>query len=102
MAKFYTTTKEINGTTYTAQFNGISAALDAVDNSYVDGTGNTSLKKLAEYILENVIVEPKLTVDDFEDIDELNKVVKFGSDVMQGKFRKSESDESGAKSKGTK
>ena len=31
--KFYTVEKEINGKKYVAQFNGISAAIEAVDNS---------------------------------------------------------------------
>ncbi len=90
MAKFYTETKEIKGVKYTAQFNGLSAALNCFDNSYVEGSGNTSILKLAEYIFENVIVEPKgLSVDDFDNMNDLNEVVRFGSDVMQGKFRTS-------------
>ena len=65
MVNFYTTTKTINGKEYTAQFNGISAALQAVDNSYVDGTSNTSMVKLSKYLFENVIVDPKISIDDF-------------------------------------
>ena len=88
MAKHYTKTKVINGKEYKAQFNGISAALEAIDNSYVDGTGNTSMQKLSKYILENVIVEPKnLTPDDFDSIDEFSDVISFGREVMEGKFR---------------
>lgn len=88
MAKFYTAKKTIRGTEYTAQFNGISAYLSAVDNSYIDGSNNTSVMKMAEYILENVIVEPKgLTPDDFDSMDEFNEVVAFGREVMQGNFR---------------
>jgi hypothetical protein len=88
MAKIYTVKKEIGGVEYTAQFNGISAALKAVDESYIDGTNNTSTEKIVNYIFENVIVEPKgLTPDDFECMEDMNKVVKFGREVMQGNFR---------------
>ena len=88
MAKFYTVNKEINGVNYVCQFNGISAALKAVDDSYIEGTNNTSLEKLAKYLFENVIVEPKgLTVDDFESMEEFNEVVSFARQVMQGDFR---------------
>lgn len=88
MANFYSAKKTIRGKEYTAQFNGISAALDAVDNSYIDGSNNTSVAKLAKYIFENVIVEPKgLTPDDFDSMDEFNEVVTFGREVMQGNFR---------------
>lgn len=86
--KFYTVTKKINGTDYVAQFNGLSAAIRAVDQSYIDDTSNTSIEKMANYIFDNVIVEPKgLTIDDFDTLDELNAVVGFGREVMQGKFR---------------
>ena len=86
-SKFYTRKKEINGVEYTAQFNGLSESLAAIDRTYIDGTTTTSVVKMAEYILQNVIVEPKLTVDDFDDMETLNDVVAFGRDVMQGKFR---------------
>lgn len=65
MANFYTATKTINGKEYMAQFNGISAALKAVDDSYVENSNNTSIYKLAKYLFEHVIVEPKLKIDDF-------------------------------------
>ena len=100
MAKIYTAEKTINGVTYKAQFNGLSAALQAVDNSYIEGSSNTSTLKLAEYILGNVIVEPQgLTVDDFDSLDDFNAVIKFGSDVMHGKFRNA-ADKGTAKAKG--
>ena len=97
-SKFYTRTKEINGKSYTAQFNGLSAALNAIDGSYLNDSSNVSISKLSKYVLENVIVEPaNLTVDDFDDLDELNEVVRFGMEVMQGKFRNSPEDEKSAK-----
>ena len=86
--KFYSVTKEIKGVKYTAQFNGLSCALRAVDSSYIEGTNNTSIETLAKYIFENVIVEPKgLSIDDFDNLDDFNEVVGFGREVMQGKFR---------------
>ena len=85
---FYTVEKEINGVKYTAQFNGLSAAMEAIDNSYVEGTSNTSMKKLTEYVLKHVIVEPKgLTAEDFETLDDLSEVIAWGREVMQGNFR---------------
>ena len=88
MVKPYTVEKEINGKKYVAQFNGISAALNAVDSSYIDGTNTTSVSKLAKYLFEHVIVEPKgLAADDFDTMDEFNDVVAFAREVMQGNFR---------------
>lgn len=95
MANFYTVSKEINGKEYKAQFSGISAALKAVDESYIDGSNNTSIAKMAKYLFENIIVEPKgLTVDDFDSLEELNAVVEFGLKVMQGNFREEKVQES--------
>lgn len=86
--KFYTIEKKIGDTTYKAQFNGISAAIDAMDNSYIDGTTNISMSKMSKYILSNVIVEPKgLTPDDFDSMDEFSEVIGWGREVMQGNFR---------------
>lgn len=100
MANFYTAKKTIRGKEYTAQFNGISAALNAIDSSYIDGTNTTSTMKLSKYLLDNVIVEPKgLTADDFDSMDEFNEVITFAREVMQGEFR-NQKDESTAKAKG--
>lgn len=85
--KFYQVKKTINGVEYTAQFNGLSAAMRAADETYIDGTEITSVSKTADYILNNVIVDPKVTVDDFDTVDELNDVLAFGRGVMEGKFR---------------
>ena len=86
--KPYTKETTINGVKYIAQCNGLSAGLEALDDSYVDGTNNISMLKLGKYVLENVIVEPAgLTIDDFEDIDEFKEVVTWGQKVMLGKFR---------------
>ena len=94
-SKFYTVEKEINGTKYVAQFSGLSVAVRGVD-----GTTTTSTEKLGQYILDNVIVEPKgLTADSFDTMEEYNAVTTWGRDVMYGKFRK-ESNANGAKAKG--
>lgn len=99
MSKFYTVKKEINGKEYTAQFNGISAALKAVDDSYIEGSSNTSTVKMAEYLFKHVIVEPKgLSIDDFDSMDDFNEVTQFARKVMQGEFR--EENESTTKAEG--
>ena len=92
MAKnFYTVKQTINGKEYIAQFSGISTALKAVDESYIEGSSNTSTVKLAEYLFANIIVEPKnLSIDDFEDMDEFNEVIAFANKVMKGEFRDKE------------
>lgn len=98
--KFYTVEKEINGEKYVAQFNGLSAALKAMDESYIDGTTTLSTYKLAAYIFKNVIVEPKnLDIDDFGTIEEFNEVVTWAQDVMQGNFRSTTEQDKG-KAKG--
>ena len=65
MSKFYTVTEEINGRKIVAQFSGISTGLNATDKCTVDGTNNVSMVKLAEYLFEYVVVEPKLSIKDF-------------------------------------
>lgn len=90
---FYTVEKEINGVKYTAQFNGISAALEAQDSFYMENSGNISNLKLAKYVLGHVIVDPKgLTPDDFKTVDELADVIAWGREVMVGDFRPEENE----------
>lgn len=85
---FYTVEKEINGKKYIAQFSGISTALKAADETYIEGTSNTSAEKMAAYLFEHIIVEPKgLTSDDFETMQDFNDVIAFARSVMQGDFR---------------
>ena len=92
MAKNYKITKVIDGKEYTAQFVGASTGYDALDASMNDN-GTRSERKYAEYILDNVIVEPKgLTIDDFEDFATANKVTAFGAEVMQGKLKPKKED----------
>ena len=92
MKKFTQVTKKINGTDYTAQFNGFGSRYDAVDRTYIDGTQTKSMRKIAEYLLENVLVTPKKTLDDFEDAKELDEVIAFLGEVNNGTFQE-ESDE---------
>lgn len=100
--KFYTVEKEINGTKYVAQFAGLSTALRSFDNSYIEGTNNTSTEKLAQYLFKYIIVEPKdLSIDDFEDMQTFNEVVSFARQVMSGEFRE-KANNGGAKEKSKK
>lgn len=92
--------KEIGGKIYKAQFNGVSAMLEATNEAGDDS------KKLVEYLFKNVLVEPK--IDDMDeyfgtDVDLMNEVVEFAGAVMRAdKEYFPKSDESGAKGKGTK
>ena len=100
--KQYTVKKEIYGKEYVAQYSGLSVATRMVDECYVDGTSNLSVTKIAEYVFKYGIVEPKgLTIDDFDNLDELNEVVAFGRETLQGKFR-DDADTGAASEKGKK
>ncbi len=83
---FYTREKEFDGIKYIAQFNGISAYYKMID-SCKDNNGNLNMSELSEYIFDNVIVEPKMTVDDFDDTDTCGRVVKWALNVAQGRLR---------------
>jgi hypothetical protein len=86
--RFKTYTKKIGDTEYTAQFSGLSMKFDMADYSvaFKDGKQFTSNKLLAEYLLNNVIVDPNnLTIDDFENEDELTEVLEFATKVVEGK-----------------
>lgn len=100
--KFYQRTKEINGVKYTAQFSGLSAWLRCADEAKKDDDGDeSSTIRIYNRVFEAGLVEPKgLTVDDFEDMEVLDKVFGFVSNVMKGKFR-DRTEEKGSEAKGT-
>ena len=88
MAKIFQVKKEINGKEYIFQHNGLSALLKAQDTCYVDGTDIRSSEKLTNYLFENVVISPRgLTADSFDTVKELNDVIGFASEVMQGEHR---------------
>lgn len=98
--KFYQVKKVINGKEYIAQFCGISTSLRSVDESYIEGTRNTSMEKLAAFLFEHIIVEPKnLTPDDFDTMKEFNDVIEFASAVMKGEAFRDKVDAGEAKAK---
>ncbi len=101
MKKFTQVKKTIKGTEYTAQFNGFANMYKTIDSTYIDGTQTTSMEKMANYLLENVLVSPKKTMDDFEDREELDAVIGFLGDVNSGSFRE-ETDEKEATGKSKK
>lgn len=100
MKAFTMVKKTINGTEYTAQFNGFAESYKYMD-AITDENMKPSLYKGAKYLLENVLVEPKKTFEDFEDKEELDAVIAFLTEVKDGTFRE-ETDESGAKTKSEK
>ena len=88
--KFYKVTQEIDGKKYTGQFNGLSQVFDMQNlcKSVFDGQVVLDDKKMSEYALENVIVDPAhLTIDDFDNMETLNKGLEFARGVMSGNFR---------------
>ena len=83
--KTYTATKEVNGVTYRAQFNGVREAVRATNQYAGNELG------FDEYLLENVIVDPpRLKLDDLENMDECRQVIRFAANVLAGRFRNSE------------
>lgn len=95
--KTYTATKEVNGVTYRAQFNGVREAVRATNQYAGNELG------FDEYLLSNVIVDPPgLQLDDFENMDEYRQVIRFAASVMAGRFRNNKDDaaaETGSKKK---
>lgn len=82
----YTVTKDIEGTKFTAQFNGLSFFYKVAGEC--NKNGSVDVEKLHKYIFENVIVEPRgLTDDHFESVDDCSKVTEFAQEVMSGRFR---------------
>lgn len=82
----YKVTKEIDGVKYTAQFSGASMALQALDAAS-DGNGGRSEMKYAEFLLKNIVVNPKnIDMDAFDTYEKLSNVTTFAASVMRGEL----------------
>ncbi|MDQ0876763.1 hypothetical protein QFZ77_005422 [Paenibacillus sp. V4I3] len=79
--KKYTSKKQ--GKTYLFQFPGIRAVTkikDRVKNKY----GIPLDERTADEMLEHVIVDPKMKIEDFDDIGEFNEVIGAAINFMHG------------------
>lgn len=85
MKKFETCTTEINGKSYTAQFNGTREYPKGLDAMNDRATGLRSNEKMVDYLLNNVLVEP--SDFDVESVtpDELDKLCGFLFDIFRGR-----------------
>lgn len=77
-----TVSEEIKGVKYTAQFSGASMLFKF--NSETQGDA----EKAKDFLLENVLVEPKITPEDFDeyigtDIDLMNDIIEFAGAVLR-------------------
>ena len=77
-------TKTINGVEYIAQWNGILRSEMLLNKCVVNG--NISVYRLADVVFSQVIISPKVSVDDFENRDEFYAVLDFGVSVLHGDF----------------
>jgi len=100
-SKFYQREKTIGGVKYVAQFCGLSAWLKCADSSRKESDDDESPSiRTYNKVFEYGLVEPKnITVDSFDNLEDLDAVFKFVSNVMRGKFR-DKAAEKGAEAKG--
>lgn len=78
-----TFTSDITGKEYVFQKVTPVAWLDAMDD--VEEHKGRKRRKLYAYVLENIVVQPKMKLDDFEESNELEEVVKAAIDFQSGK-----------------
>lgn len=81
-----TVTKTINGTEYTAVWKGTIFANEAFKHCKVGGTNVVSDYKLAKIVFSDIIIDPEISIDDFEDMNEFYEVVDFGGSVLFGTY----------------
>lgn len=79
-----TVTKTINGIEYTAVWKGMQYGKQMLEYCRI-GDGNIlSDTKVAAIVFSEIIISPKVSIDDFEDMKELCEVLEFGKSVLFG------------------
>ena len=74
--------KEIDGIVYKAQFKGMAYALDILDKA----EAGTSRLRISEKLFSEILVSPKVSIDDFADMSSYTSVYEFLFDVATGNF----------------
>lgn len=81
-----TVKKIINGVEYTAVWKGIAYADEATEKCCVNGKNTLSPFLLSEIVFNEIIIEPKVCIDDFYSLEEFYEVLDFGKSVLYGEF----------------
>lgn len=72
--------KEIDGVIYKARYKGIAFSLELSERM----DGNDSSFRLGEILFKEILVSPKVEIDDFADIEAFSKVFAFLLNVANG------------------
>ena len=78
--------KVINGIEYTAVWKGYNHSQKLKKQCLSNGKNKYSNEKLSNVIFGEIIINPKVSADDFDDIEVLRKVFDFGKSVLFGEF----------------
>ncbi len=76
--------KEIDGVLYKARFMGVAFSIEL--NEKLEN--NTASYEIAEILFSEVLVSPKIEIDDFADMETYLRVFDFLLDVASGNFGK--------------
>ena len=83
--------KNIRGIEYVAAWRGMAFSESSIEACRVDGTDRLSNSKLADIVFNEIIISPKVNIDDFKDFQVFDEVMDFGKSVLFGEFEKKKS-----------
>lgn len=84
--------KTINGIEYTAVYRGMKVCNEILHLCVADEkTGRLAHEKLANAVFNEVITSPKVNIDDFENLESYDKVIRFGKSILTGDFEEHKS-----------
>lgn len=78
--------KVINGVEYTAVYKGYNYTTQRIKECLLQDKKHYSNEKLSTVVFGEIIINPKVTVDDFDDLQAYNEVFEFGRSVLFGEF----------------
>ena len=81
-----TVKKIINGLEYTAVWKGMAFANETRKKCRIGNTNMVSDYKVAEIVFSEIIISPKVNINDFEDMNTFYEVLDFGGDVLFGTY----------------
>lgn len=78
--------KVINGVEYTAVWKGKNYTERVLKECLSEDERRYSNSKLSAVVFDDIIINPKVTADDFDDLQTFYEVLEFGKSVLFGDF----------------
>lgn len=78
--------KVINGVEYVAEWKGLAFSNARLEACKVKGSNRMNKTKLANVFFNELLISPKIGIDDINDMKQLHEILKFAQSILEGTY----------------